>query len=209
METSEQKEEKQLPFNNLFLNAGFVNGLNEWWMYVFGICACILGYFIFQLFILFPLINAAVSNGVTFTEIQLKPEILFDPSKTGINKNLLLSFLFGMFVFAFIGLVFAIKKLHKKTLTSVITAYEKVRWGRVFFAFGIWAALILINTLVGYFMNSEDVQVQFNPVNFFILLLIAVILLPIQTSTEEILFRGYMVQGLSLIFKNGLTKTES
>lgn len=204
METPEIQEEKKLPFNNLFLNAGYINGLNEWWMYVFGICACILGYFIFQLFILFPLINAAVSNGITFTEIQLKPEILFDPEKTGINKNLLLSFLFGMFVFAFIGLAFAVKKLHKKPFTSVITAYERIRWSRVIFSFLVWAILIVISTLIGYFTSKEEVSIQFNPVNFFILVGIAVILLPIQTSTEEILFRGYLVQGLSHIFKNGI-----
>lgn len=204
MEIPEIQEEKKLPFNNLFLNAGYINGLNEWWMYVFGICACILGYFIFQLFILFPLINAAVSNGITLTEIQLKPELLFDPEKTGINKNLLLSCLFGMFVFAFIGLVFAVKKLHKKPFVSVITAYERIRWGRVIFSFGVWAILILISTLVGYFTSKEEIAIQFDPLNFFILVGIAVVLLPIQTSTEEILFRGYLVQGLSQIFKSGI-----
>ncbi|MBK7667226.1 MAG: hypothetical protein IPJ32_07670 [Sphingobacteriaceae bacterium] len=37
MEPNEPIVEKKLPFNNLYLNAGVVNGRNEWWMYVMGI----------------------------------------------------------------------------------------------------------------------------------------------------------------------------
>lgn len=204
MDSEQTTEEKKLPFDNLFLNAGFVNGQNEWWMYFFGISAAMLGYFVFQIIIFVPLINAAISNGLTLTEIQAKPESLFDPEKVGINKNLLLSMLFGMFVFAFIGLLFVIRKLHKKVLSSVITAYENVRWNRVFFGFAVWAILIIITTVAGYFLNRDEVSIQFNPADFAVLVVVAVILLPIQTSTEEIIFRGYLVQGLSQVFKNGI-----
>ena len=46
MELEETPAETKLPFNNLFLNAGFVNGLNHWWMYVLGILAAMIGYFL-------------------------------------------------------------------------------------------------------------------------------------------------------------------
>ncbi len=84
MDSSEIQEDKKLPFNNLFLNAGYVNGQNEWWMYVFGICAAMLGYFLFQLVMVLPLISAAISNGVTLNEIQSNPELLFNPDKTSV-----------------------------------------------------------------------------------------------------------------------------
>lgn len=204
MELQKPEEKSRLPFNNLYLNAGFVNGFNEWWMYFFGICAAILGYFLFQLVMIFPLISMAVVNGITLNEIQVKPELLFDPEKTGIDKNVLLALLFGMFVFAFLGLLLVIKKIHKKALISVVTAYDKVRWSRIFFGFGIWALLIVITTFIGYFLNPEEFTIQFHPSAFFTLLIVAIVLLPVQTGTEEILFRGYMVQGLSQIFKNGI-----
>lgn len=203
-EQSNIQEHQPLPFNNLYLNAGYVNGQNEWWMYFFGVCASLLGYFLFQLFMLFPLISAALENGIKLEEIQMKPDILFDSEKIGISKNLLLVLLFGMFVFAFLGLWLALKRLHKKTLVSVITAYENVRWGRIFFSFAIWSALIIIVTVAGYFMSPGEYTLQFDPSSFFTLLIIALLLLPIQTSTEELLFRGYLVQGLSQIFKNGI-----
>lgn len=204
MDSNEIQEEKKLPFNNLFLNAGFINGQNEWWMYVFGICAAMLGYFIFQLVMVLPLISAAISNGITFNEIQTNPEILFNPDKTGINKNLLLSLLFSMFVFALIALAAVVKFLHKKTFLSIITAYDKFRFGRFFFAFLIWGVLIVAITVIGYLLNKDEITVQFDPYNFGMLVLVTVLLMPIQTSTEEIIFRGYLVQGLAQVFKNGI-----
>src|SRR5689334_14803737 len=135
MEPNETPTETKLPFNNLFLNAGFVNGLNNWWMYVLGIFAAMFGYFLFQIFMVFPLMASAMSNGITMSDVQADPNILFDPDKIGMNKNILLALLFGMFIFTFLGLYAVIKRVHRKTLTSVITAYDKVRFHRFFFAF--------------------------------------------------------------------------
>jgi hypothetical protein len=43
---------------------------------------------------------------------------------------------------------------------------------------------------------------NFKPIPFFILLAISILFLPFQTSTEELLFRGYFMQGLGLLAKN-------
>lgn len=204
MELNETQAEKKLPFNNLFLNAGALSGLNEWWMYVLGIVAAMFGYFVAQLFMVFPLMAAAANNGLTMIDIQEQPEILFDPEKIGMNKNILLTLLFSMFVFTFVGLLIVVKRVHKKTLTSIITAYDKIRFGRFFFAFAVWAVFLVISVLLAYFLNKDDVKIQFDPVNFGFLVIVCVILMPIQTATEELIFRGYLVQGLSQVFKNGI-----
>jgi membrane protease YdiL (CAAX protease family) len=36
---------------------------------------------------------------------------------------------------------------------------------------------------------------------FLILLIVAILLIPIQTAIEEIIFRGYLMQGFGLAFK--------
>jgi uncharacterized protein len=204
MEPNETAPEKKLPFNNLYLNAGVVNGANEWWMYVMGIVSAVFGYFLFQLIMAFPLLAAAINHGFTQSDIEKNPEILFDAEKIGMNKNIMLALLFGMFVFMFLGLYIVIKNIHKKTLTSVITAYDKIRWKRFFFAFAVWAAMLVITVILAYSLNDNDLKLQFDPVNFFFLFIVCVIMLPIQTGTEELLFRGYLVQGLSQVFKNGI-----
>lgn len=207
MEINEQTDKdhvKSLPFNNLFLNAGVVNGNNHWAIYVLGVFSAIMGYFVCQIILFVPLIAVAMKNGITLPEMQAHPEMLFDPDKIGINKNVLLAMLFGMFVFAIAGLLIVIKKVHHKSIKSVITAYDSIRFKRFFFAFGLWSVFIIILTIIQYFIDKESFTLQFKPFDFFILLIICVTLLPIQTSTEEIIFRGYLMQGLSQVFKNGI-----
>ncbi len=196
-------EKNKLPFNNLFLNAGAVHGYNLWWMFVVGIAATLFGYFLFQVIIQVPLLSMAINKGYTVSQITEDPALIFNPAITGINKNILLAMLFGMFVFALLGLYLVVKKIHKKPFISIITAYQKIRFGRFFFAFLIWGSLVLITTLGSYFINDKGVSVQFDPANFLGLVLVLFVLMPIQTSTEEFIFRGYLLQGLALTFKNG------
>jgi uncharacterized protein len=204
MEPELPKEEKKLPFNNLFLISGLVNGFNAPWMYLLGVGSCIFGYLFFQIIMFFPLISAANANGISLAEIQQKPEILFNPDITGINKNLFLALVLGMYVFACIGLYAAVVRVHKKPFRSIVTAYEKIRFGRFFFAFGVWGVLLIVLAVVSYFTTEGIMELNFKPASFFILLLITVFLLPIQSSTEEFLFRGYLLQGFSLVTKNGI-----
>jgi membrane protease YdiL (CAAX protease family) len=151
-----------------------------------------------------PLISSATNNGISMTEIAENPNILFNPEKVGINKSLLLALMMGMFVFALLFFWLTLKFIQQKTLTSIITGFEKIRWKRYFFSFAIWGSLITILTVLSYFMSPGDIEVRFNANQFFILLIVGIIFIPIQTATEELIFRGYLMQGFGLIFKNGL-----
>jgi membrane protease YdiL (CAAX protease family) len=46
-----------------------------------------------------------------------------------------------------------------------------------------------------YFTNPDGFVLNFKPVPFVILLIVGTLLIPIQTSTEEYIFRGYLMQG--------------
>lgn len=207
METNKTIEEKNInpfPFSNLFLLKGYVTGKNEFWQYLLGIVAAFLGYLSFQLIMMIPLLSAAMSHGITMNEIAENPNILFNPEKIGINKSLLLALMMGMFVFSLLFLWLAIKFIQKKSLTSIITGYENIRWKRYFFSFGVWGILIIILTIASYLISPQEIEVRFNAGPFFILLIVSVLLIPIQTATEELIFRGYLMQGFGLAFKNGI-----
>ncbi len=204
-ETINAKQENPFPFNNLFLIKGYVTGKNEFWQYILGIFAAFLGYLSFQLILVFPLMNAAMNRGISIAEITNDPNILFNPDKIGIDKSILLALMMGMFVFTLLFFWIAIKLIQNKTLTSIISGFEKIRWDRYFFSFSIWGLLIIILTLISYAISPEDIEIRFNTTKFLILLIVSIILIPIQTATEELIFRGYLLQGISLIFKNGLS----
>lgn len=194
----------QLPFNNLFLNSAAVHGYNYWWMYVFGITAAFFGYLLFQIIIQIPLVAIALKNDISPSDLKENPAMIFDPEKMGIDRNIILALLLGMFVFALLGLYIVVKRVHKKPFLSIITAYSKLRYKRFFVAFGMWAMLVIITVVIGYYLDPTGVTVQFKPFEFLILLFVCVILMPVQTSTEEILIRGYLMQGLGLLFRNGI-----
>lgn len=203
-ENIEQKSANPFPFSNLFLLKGYVTGKNEFWQYLLGIVAAFAGYLTFQLIMMVPLLSAAMSNGVTMNEISQNPNILFNPEKIGIDKNILLALMMGMFVFTMLFLWLALKFIQKKSFTSIITGFEKIRWKRYFFSFGIWGTLLIILTIVSYLVSPQDIEVRFNAGNFAILLVVAIIFIPIQTATEELIFRGYLMQGFAILFKNGI-----
>lgn len=203
-EITEKPQNQSLPFNNLFLNIGVVEGGNKFWMYLFGISLTVMAYLVIGGLMVMPLLSRALEMGVTQSELVANQYIVFDPVRLNIDKNIILIIQFGLFVAAFIGLYMAIRFIHHKRFITLITAFEKFRFKPFFFAFSLWSVILLIATVVSYFTNSEDMVLQFDLKRFLMLFLICIVFLPIQTLTEEVFFRGYMMQGLSQVFKNGL-----
>jgi membrane protease YdiL (CAAX protease family) len=52
------------------------------------------------------------------------------------------------------------------------------------------------------YFSPEDYVYNFNLVPFLKLAIVAILLIPLQTSFEEYLFRAYMMQGLGAFFKS-------
>src|SRR5690606_23017766 len=121
-----------------------------------------------------------------------------------LDANLFLFLMLLSFVFAFIGFIIAIKYLHKQTLLSVTTARPKVDWKRIFFAFFLWGILSSGMVILDYFMSPEDYELNFQWQRFAVLAVIAIALIPIQTSVEEYIFRGYLIQGFGVVSKDKL-----
>lgn len=203
-EHAEGQSANPFPFNNLFLIKGYVTGRNEAWLYVLGLAAAFVGYFCFQLIMMLPLMAAAQSHGIGMDRIMQDPAILFNPDAIGMNRSLMLALLMGMFVFTLLFFWLFARFIQHKPLASMLTGFETFRWKRYFFAFSVWGALLLAFTLISYIASPGELELRFDAPKFIVLFLVAVIMVPIQTATEELLFRGYLMQGFSLVFKNAL-----
>jgi len=106
------------------------------------------------------------------------------------------------FVAALFGIILVVRSLHHQKLKEIITSRPKIDWKRFFFAFAIWGIFSVITTALAYFMEPENYVLQFNLPKFLLLCLIAIPMIPIQTSVEELIFRGYLMQGFGLLAKN-------
>ena len=95
-----------------------------------------------------------------------------------------------------------IRKLHHISIRAFITSRTKIDWKRIAFAFGSIVLLNFLFFVISYFSNPSDFQWNFDPQAFVILFLIAIVLVPLQTSAEELFFRGYLMQGFGQVFKH-------
>ncbi|MGB0981180.1 MAG: lysostaphin resistance A-like protein [Winogradskyella sp.] len=104
-----------------------------------------------------------------------------------------------------IGLLFLllwVKYIHKQSITSLTTARKKIDWKRIMFAFFLWGIISSSFVFFDYYNSPENYIYNFNLEPFIYLAIIAVLLVPLQTSFEEYLFRGYLMQGIGAFSKN-------
>ena len=171
-------------------------GENAWWAYLVTLILFIFGW---QFLGIIPLVGAAVYYADDMDVFYKSAQDSF--ATVGMGANLYLLLVIVTFLGGLLALFLGIKAIHKRKIISVITSRDKIDWNRVFYAFAIWAIIGLLMVAIGYFMSPEDFIWNFKPVSFFILVIISFLFLPIQTSMEEILFRGYLMQGFGTWFK--------
>ncbi len=92
--------------------------------------------------------------------------------------------------------------VHQQSITSLTTSRKKIDWGRILFAFALWGGLTILLTAIDIYFSPDDYVFNFNMGKFIPLAIIAILLIPLQTSFEEYLFRAHMMQGLGLLAKN-------
>jgi membrane protease YdiL (CAAX protease family) len=167
------------------------NSTNSFWLYIIGVF--ILGVVIIIGNIPFGFLILAEA-GVDAAQLTLAEQMKVLPSNTTLFLLLL------PFALAFGAILLITKLLHKLKLRELITSRSKVDWKRVRFGFGTVALSFIAMLVVGYFIDPESVQWNFKPKSFALLVLISFIMVPLQTSAEELFFRGYLMQGLGRIF---------
>ena len=119
------------------------------------------------------------------------------------DLNLVLTLLLIPFAFVFFSVLLCVKYLFKRPILSVFTARDKFDWKRFLTSFGIWGVVLAIALAIGMAVG-QPIDWNFNPSTFFLLLLISIFLIPIQTTAEELMFRGFLMQTFGKIFKKGV-----
>lgn len=94
------------------------------------------------------------------------------------------------------------KLVHSQTITSLTTSRKKIDWKRIFLAFTLWGLVTILLTGIDIYLKPEDYVFNFKPIPFFTLAIIGILFIPLQTSFEEYMFRGHMMQGIGLMAKN-------
>lgn len=178
----------------MFLEQG-IKPENKFWKYLLGSVFIITASFIGQVPFSVAVLYKSYINNEGFpsdNEIIMK---VFEP-------NLTLFLVLLSFVFALAGMFFVVKYMHNQTVLSVTTSRKQIDWKRVFFSFALWAGFSILSFFVLYFNAPENFVINFKLIPFLILCVVGIIFIPIQTSTEEYVFRGYLMQGFANLAHN-------
>jgi len=196
---------------NEFLNNVY-DGKNNWWRYLitiflswiasnliaaFFFVFLVFFYFIFtgnqDINIIIDFIGSYDSNIIVFFEIT-----------------------FLVISFSLIFLYISVKFIHDRDFMSLINISRKydefsgkaislvnrIRWGLVLKGALIWLSFLLIILLISFSLNPEIFYLNLNIENFYLVIFLFLLAIPIQVLFEELFFRGYLIQGLSIKIKS-------
>lgn len=172
-------------------------GKNDWWRYVVTIMMVLIGW---QFIGIIPLFIVAFNESNDFAELMASSANAF--ADLGINSNLYLLVMLLMFVSGLVFLLFSVKLFHSRSITSLVTSRVNISWKRVLYGFSFWLLVSIFFLIVDYFIYPDHYVYNFKPASFAILVVISLVFIPLQTAFEELLFRGYFIQGLGVWFKN-------
>lgn len=179
----------------MFIEQG-IKPENKFWKYIVGSLVIILISSFGQIPLMIGIFAKSFSDGKGMPQLDEKSLMTY------LEPNLTLFLIMLSFVFAMFGIYIVVKNIHKQTMLSVTTSRAKVDWNRILFSFTIWSLFTIISTAILYYTSPESFVMNFKLVPFLILVIIGTLMIPIQTSCEEYIFRGYLMQGFGNLARN-------
>ncbi|WP_243902664.1 CPBP family intramembrane glutamic endopeptidase [Aetokthonos hydrillicola] len=124
-----------------------------------------------------------------------------DPSVLGLVEYYL--FVMASFLFFLAGVLIAVSLVHRRHPRTLVTARERIDWHRVGHGFVAWfVPYCLIGGLGQYLFYPDTFSFNSDLATFALFVPLALVFTATQTTTEELFFRGYIVQGTSMISTN-------
>ena len=176
-------------------------GYTDWWRYLLGVLFI---FFIWQLGSLihfFSVFFKIYQKGFSYEYVMHKV-LDINVMMTTLESNLNFFLLLLGFAFGFGAIILVVKIFHQLDMKNLITTRPKIDWKRVGLSFGIITVFISGSILLDYKLSPENYEYNFELNRFLILALIGIVMVPIQTTFEELYFRGYLMQGLGSVFKS-------
>lgn len=127
---------------------------------------------------------------------DISTQDMLQQSVENIGKLLTFASLLIPFVFLAVFLLIWVKVVHNQSITSLITSRRRIDLKRITYAFSVWTFFSICSLAISYLLSPNDYVLQFDALQFLGLLIVSIALIPIQTTFEELFFRGYLMQGI-------------
>ena len=173
-------------------------GKNNFWRYAIMVIAVLLAS---NTIGALPLIVAALiqssSHPDLFSSLAANPN---DYSVLGLDMNVMLIFMLFPFIIGLLAFVFLVGPLNNRSLGVTINGTGSIRWNRFFISAFVWLLLGALYFFVYMKVNPSNFILNNTSSTLIALTLVSVLFIPFQAAFEEILFRGYFMQGFTTLF---------
>ncbi len=181
---------------NSFLDQVYA-GQTEWVRYFFGFILILFFWLVLgSVFVLLPIVWVMIDGN---PETAVNMETGFFSGVDPIFNYIVLNLSFGLLI---LGVFVTVRFVHGRPFRSIITPAKQLNWRRIGQGFGVWLLLVTLASAVEYLLTPDIYTFVFNPGRFFIFALAVLLLTPMQTTAEELLFRGYLLQASGHLSRN-------
>jgi membrane protease YdiL (CAAX protease family) len=149
--------------------------------------------------ILLSIAARTASDPQTMEKLSANPG---DLSSIGIDPNMGLIMMVFPFVVSLAAFAMLIKPLNERTLMQIINGTSNFRWNRFFISGLVWLIASSIYLIVNLKLDPSNFTLNNTSSTIITIAIISVLFIPLQAAFEEIVFRGYLMQGFSLLVKN-------
>jgi membrane protease YdiL (CAAX protease family) len=149
--------------------------------------------------LLLALLLKAIPNPAVFSQYaanQSNFSILGLDANTGFLM-MLFPFIAGLATF-----ILLVKPLNDRTFKMTINGTGRIRWSRFFVSATLWLMISAFYLFFYLKLDPSDFTLNNRTSSLIGLAVISILLIPFQASLEEVLFRGYLMQGFATMVKN-------
>lgn len=150
-----------------------------------------------------PIFIAMIAQSGThpdaFAQLSANPN---DFSVLGLDPNLFLVLMIFPFIAALAAFVMLIKPLNKRSFINVVNGTGNIRWKRFFISAAVWLVLSILYLVFYLKIDPSNFTLNNTTASIILLSVISITLIPFQATFEEVLFRGYLMQGFATIVRS-------
>jgi hypothetical protein len=106
------------------------------------------------------------------------------------------------FVAGLAAFILLVKPLNNRTMKMTINGTKKIRWNRFFISAFVW--LLLSSLYLFFYLKIDPANFSINnkTISILTLSLVSIVFIPFQAAFEEVIFRGYLMQGFTAMVRN-------
>ena len=175
-------------------------GKNSFWRYiVMFVIVLLVANTIGALPLFIAMFIKSGSNPAVLSQIAANPN---DFSPIGLNPTVGFIMMIFPFIAGLLAFIVLVKPLNGRTLGMTINGTAKIRWNRFFISAAVWLMLSCLYLFFYIKIDPSNFTINNKTLSLLILTAISILLIPFQAAFEEVLFRGYLMQGFAALVRN-------